>query len=206
MFALIILPAHCHISSLAGNKLTGSIPASITQLSSLEYLFETISILTWFNCFQLEQFRAISWMAPFLKILGFFRIWKICQRFRLMFPFFDCLVRALFINNLTGTIPASIGSLTKLTTWYAIIEQLSYWCNLVTYSQTNSLEPSLHLLVSLKIWCICMYLNLTSYLDWDSRNLYSNQLTGTIPDSLNNLTNVTAVYATSNLFLLFDCL
>jgi len=73
-------------------------------------------------------------------------------------------------NNLTGTIPASLGNLTSLTQLFLLGNQL-----------TGSIPAELG--------------NLTNLTHLE---LYSNQLSGSIPASLGNLSKLTALYLSSN--------
>jgi len=91
------------------------------------------------------------------------------------------LIRDLFSNQLSGTIPPQLGNLTKLTELY-------------DQHRIIHLDDFLYLLNRFRSWSLCNFIASMS-LSLSLRYLDFNQLTGTIPPQLANLTQLTILYA-----------
>ena len=124
------------------NQLTGTIPSSIGYLAQLQYLYVH-------SCFQFHPPIQIKTNTN-------------CSIF--------CMFRDLSANQLSGTIPSSIGNLTKV--------QSLYVPSCIQFHQQTH--------ISLTLSTICMF-----------RYLSQNQLSGTIPSSIGNLAQLQTLYVHS---------
>ena len=104
------------------------------------------------------------------------------------------IYRYLCNNQLTGSIPSSIGSLTSLTLLYAMcgyyLMLRAGGCTQINWVDLfhHPLVAWLHLQICMDGCMICMY-------QWHlCRALYTNQLTGSIPLSIGNLTALMELY------------
>ena len=90
---------------------------------------------------------------------------------------FYCVIifRALSSNQLSGTIPSSIGNLAQLIALYDLSFFQSHQQTHIKLTQT-----------SLILFCVIMF-----------RSLYSNQLSGKIPSSIGNLAQLLVLYVHS---------
>ena len=137
---------------LDSNQLNGTIPSSIGNLAQLQNLY----VHSCFR-FRLQSHIKTNTFNPNFSIL--------------------CVImfRVLSDNQLTGTIPSSIGNLTQL--------QYLYVHSCFQFRQPTSTLSSI--LTSLFL-CVIMF-----------RDLDSNQLSGTIPSSIGNLFYLHVLYVHS---------
>jgi len=123
--------------------------------------------------------------APFIfRFLRFFMRFQFCYSCLLM-HFCHSLHREIFSNQLSNTIPPQLGNLTKLALLYAqshiVILDLFY------QGFPNLGNHSAFIDVNLK-YLVCTHSFILRY-------LYSNQLIGTIPPQLGNLSQLQSLYA-----------
>ena len=136
------------------NQLSGTIPSSMGNLAQLLYLFVH-------SCFQFRQRTHIkltlsTQTSLFLRVIIF---------------------RYLNENQLTGSIPSSIGNLAQLYSLYA------HSC--FQFHQQSHIKLTLSTQTSL-FFCVVMF-----------RDLSTNQLKGTIPSSIGNPPDLHDLYAHS---------
>jgi len=141
--------------SLMSNSLTGSIPSQVGDMSRLEYFRVSNNTLTGTLP---AKFPSTTIM---LDLAENFFSGTIPSEWGTTVPVIGSL--ALHLNNLTGTIPASLGQLTKLSTLYFAYNSL-----------TGTIPTTLGLLTNM---------------EW--MDVFDNQLTGTIPSELGRLSMLT---------------
>jgi len=95
------------------------------------------------------------------------------------------LSRSLNWNQLSGTIPSSIGSLVNLQELYAQSNTIHRYSPIITNNTKQNTTIDTHI----RYWWVVMILN---------RWLSVNKLSGTIPSSIGSLVNLQELYAQSN--------
>ena len=172
---------------LGGNQLTGEIPAELGNLTNLERLYLNDNQLTWEIPAWLGSLTNLEWLQlQYNQLTGSIpaELGSLTNLKRLF----------LNTNQLTGEIPAELGNLTNLAVLALFDNQLTgeipawlgsltnlEWLQLSFNELTGEIPAGLGSLTNLE-W---LYLN-------------DNQLTGEIPAELGNLTNLRVLWLAGN--------
>jgi Leucine-rich repeat (LRR) protein len=170
-----------HVSrlSLSGNRLTGSIPRELGNLTHLEELWLSFNQLTGSIPSELGNLSNLEFLSLAGNQLTGSIPTELGNLTNLKFLY-------LAFNQITGPIPSELGNLTNLMF-------LDLFFNQVTGSIPSELGNLSHL-ESIQLFGNQLTGSIPSELgnlsNLDSLDLSSNQLTGSIPSELGNLTNL----------------
>ena len=186
-YGITVTGGHVTGIILSNNKLSGTIPAAIGQLTELQNL--------WLNNNQLNGTIPSS-IGQLTKIT---RLYLHNNQLSGAIPaeiglLTQILELFLYNNQLSGTIPASVGQLTQLQTLYLSVNQLS-----------GAIPPQIGQLTKLT----SLYLNQNQFSGTIPAEigqltklillyLHTNQLSGTIPAEIGQLTQLTSIFLGSN--------